>query len=752
MKTIVKPLLSISLFIGLMLYTVLVFGQPKQIDIPELNASESGYSLEFTEDPEFDNVISAYMQGVTESDSLRFRAKGTHFPQRVAVMVITEDKNIPVKVDIVKKHWEDFRKGGQTVNGKYQTSFDTVGEFGIVVSSSKPGVPFYLAVWTTGEIIPQTASLFFPVNSNSINKSNTAIAENGANNTSGGQESSNTLMYVVIGLLAIIAILLFLFLMKNRNKTAVIFLFLVFSQSFVYADAWNISYTGFSRGRVGANIKFDDVVKMMQQLEQARSLAEALENWLSPEDKDDQPQMDPAEQPQLPSSCIQAYGRNSGSDAPVNSKNQAEGKEGKSAGDPDSDSGIENTGDQNRATTGRNNSNTSFNPMNAAEGSDTSKPLDPDLGRSSNSDGPSLQLPRYDSNGDLINTGDFPDAPSHIDPAGKSRAANPYFENAGGSSKPIYDENGHLKNPDEFPDAPDKIDLNSGMPPMRPVLQGQQQQGSSWVKQPVYDQNGTLIDSGDYPYAPSKIDVRSINQDPENPFTGEFSPGFKADPKPKNDGSSRTESGSLSTTSTTISASTSSGSNNRRAGNSNGSRGGRENTDGGFSSSPGGSDPGGGESKSNSGGLGKGGPKGGGRIGPGGGGGSNDDNSQGCECLRKAYEKLEDQRVDFEKLRIITARMERQVSFGLSFGDNVAGIHGVLGVVWQSQRVKILESLQKFDNTYENKYQEMIGNLYEILLEIDRCEALLGYENWYNHSGFIYYTYMKDRYKRARSI
>ena len=74
MKTIVKQVQKSTLLSVLLLSTTMVVGQPKEIEIPELNESESTYILEFAEDPEFDNVISAYMQGVTESDSLRFRA------------------------------------------------------------------------------------------------------------------------------------------------------------------------------------------------------------------------------------------------------------------------------------------------------------------------------------------------------------------------------------------------------------------------------------------------------------------------------------------------------------------------------------------------------------------------------------------------------------------------------------------------------------------------------------------------------
>ncbi|MDH3795501.1 MAG: hypothetical protein OER83_01365, partial [Flavobacteriaceae bacterium] len=394
---------------------------------------------------------------------------------------------------------------------------------------------------------------------------------------------------------------------------------------------------------------------------------------------------------------------------------------------------------------------TSFTPMNTAgEAFDPSKPPNPNPGSKSPSDeGTSYQLPRYDENGDLIDSGDFPNAPSRISMSGKERTTNPYLGNGDSESKPIYDRYGHLKNPDEFPDAPEKIDVTTGFPPMIPVLDGQEQQGSSSVKQPLYDKYGNLLDAGDYPNAPLKVDPDSIDlANQNNPFTGDVSDQSRNSNEPKDPGGESSSgnqignsSGStMSTSSSASSANNSSGNNNSGPGYGGGPGSSQENSKG-TESGPGSGNPGPG-SKS-------------GRIGPpppGSGNGSNSDNREGCECLKNAYERLEDRRIRFEKLRIITERMERQVGFGLSFGDNIAGIHGALGVIWQQQRIQVLKSLQSYDRTYARKYREMVADLYEILLEIDRCEAMLGYDDWYNHSGFIYYTYMKDRYKRVKTI
>ncbi|MBT8185927.1 MAG: hypothetical protein KJN76_13875, partial [Eudoraea sp.] len=129
-----------------------------------------------------------------------------------------------------------------------------------------------------------------------------------------------------------------------------------------------------------------------------------------------------------------------------------------------------------------------------------------------------------------------------------------------------------------------------------------------------------------------------------------------------------------------------------------------------------------------------------------GGSGAND---EACNCLDRAYIELDKRRLNLERLRIIYSHSMKKIKAGIAFGDNVSGVHGVSGLAWQSQKMIILkESIPTLNKAYDDKYAEMIEALEENLLEIDRCEKLLGYENWYNHAGFIYYQFMADKYKR----
>ena len=126
--------------------------------------------------------------------------------------------------------------------------------------------------------------------------------------------------------------------------------------------------------------------------------------------------------------------------------------------------------------------------------------------------------------------------------------------------------------------------------------------------------------------------------------------------------------------------------------------------------------------------------------------GKDKEKEAGCKCLEQAYANLQKHRFSLEKLLKIGQHTKKVTDFGISFGDDFSGVHGVSGLVWQTKRAEILKSIDQFEVTYTNKYNELIDRLYNTLIEIDECELKLGYENWYSQSGFIYYEFMKVRY------
>lgn len=121
----------------------------------------------------------------------------------------------------------------------------------------------------------------------------------------------------------------------------------------------------------------------------------------------------------------------------------------------------------------------------------------------------------------------------------------------------------------------------------------------------------------------------------------------------------------------------------------------------------------------------------------------------GCkDCYQSAYDKLYKLRANFEKLRAVKIVTEDFTKSSLSFGDSVSGVHGVAGLGWQAERRKIEASFKNFEKAYRAKHQELAQRLNDNLQEIDQCEAkFYGEKDWYNRFGYMYFSFMEDRYR-----
>jgi hypothetical protein len=118
-----------------------------------------------------------------------------------------------------------------------------------------------------------------------------------------------------------------------------------------------------------------------------------------------------------------------------------------------------------------------------------------------------------------------------------------------------------------------------------------------------------------------------------------------------------------------------------------------------------------------------------------------------CSCFEGAYEKLNRTRANLERLRAVRGVTEDFYKASVSFGDDVSGIHGVAGLAWQAERRKIEASFKGFKTAYNQKYQELMGNLHEALMEVSECENKEFNEpDWYDRYGFMYYQFMESRY------
>ncbi len=119
------------------------------------------------------------------------------------------------------------------------------------------------------------------------------------------------------------------------------------------------------------------------------------------------------------------------------------------------------------------------------------------------------------------------------------------------------------------------------------------------------------------------------------------------------------------------------------------------------------------------------------------------------ECYERATNELNFIRRQLGRLRCIYNNTKNFTESAISFGDNMSGIHAVTGAAWQSSRAEIVASFTQFKSTYDRKYTDMMGSLQRALQSISVCEQQYGLPDWYQRFGFMYFEFMKDKYKRT---
>lgn len=123
--------------------------------------------------------------------------------------------------------------------------------------------------------------------------------------------------------------------------------------------------------------------------------------------------------------------------------------------------------------------------------------------------------------------------------------------------------------------------------------------------------------------------------------------------------------------------------------------------------------------------------------------------NEGCAgCYRESINRLNTVRKSLARMRCIYTNTKKFTDAAISFGDNVSGIHGVMGIAWQNERRGIEQSLRDFEATYDNKYKALMESMQVALNGINACEAKYGMRDWYQRFGFLYFEMMKEKYKR----
>lgn len=120
-----------------------------------------------------------------------------------------------------------------------------------------------------------------------------------------------------------------------------------------------------------------------------------------------------------------------------------------------------------------------------------------------------------------------------------------------------------------------------------------------------------------------------------------------------------------------------------------------------------------------------------------------------ARCFVEARAEFEKVRYNLEQLRVIYKCTKDFSKKAIAFGDNTSGIHAVSGLAWQAQKVKIEASVKDMEKAYDLKYTELIGKLQESLFELAVCEEQFGTRDWYDRYGYMFYEFVKEKYKRS---
>lgn len=124
--------------------------------------------------------------------------------------------------------------------------------------------------------------------------------------------------------------------------------------------------------------------------------------------------------------------------------------------------------------------------------------------------------------------------------------------------------------------------------------------------------------------------------------------------------------------------------------------------------------------------------------------------SEACnECYEKAVRDIDFYRFSLDKGRCLASSTIDFAKKAMAFGDSASGSFGVGGMAWSLKaRPEIEKAVAKLRKTYQGKYGEWVSGLERSLRALGRCEEEhFGERDWYGRFGYVYYSFMADRYR-----
>lgn len=124
------------------------------------------------------------------------------------------------------------------------------------------------------------------------------------------------------------------------------------------------------------------------------------------------------------------------------------------------------------------------------------------------------------------------------------------------------------------------------------------------------------------------------------------------------------------------------------------------------------------------------------------------EDQEGCDkCFLAAREQFNLSRYYLTRLATIHSCTIQMTDSAKAFGDSFSSATKS-GLGWYDARLKIEESVKSLNKAYDAKYAELMGDLGNSMADMAVCEAQYGLEDWYDRFGFMYFEFVKDKYKR----
>lgn len=165
----------------------------------------------------------AYVVSKTARDGQRFYASNLLVTQPVIVTLKSDDPANEIQLKVTKTQWSKAEREVSTgAKGRVQLKFRTQGEFGLAVSGADAGKPYRMTVWIGDEVKRPMASVVVPksrwkptgaASAPPADNPARAVTESSKAEKPGGSWG----IWLIAGLLVVIAALLFALLRKKRE-------------------------------------------------------------------------------------------------------------------------------------------------------------------------------------------------------------------------------------------------------------------------------------------------------------------------------------------------------------------------------------------------------------------------------------------------------------------------------------------------------------------------------------------------------